>query len=494
MKSTPLIQLILVIVVGLLFAGSVTYARINNPTVTGGAFTSGSVVFSDGSGLAQDNSNLFWDDTNNRLGIATTTPFAQLAIESDGTGNIFYVGDKGTSTSLFLIDGSGFVSIGVTNPKVKFSVGDDVLFETKLDIGVPGAAGGLDVGEGGSYTTDKDGTTIVQAFKYDESASPGSRFTEVEVGDTVTWNSAVDDRFYVCSTKKFWGMRLNVTTAKSSETLKAYYYDGTSTTSMDYMGIQKDSATSTGQTIFEQTNEKEYVTWDHNIINLWKAADDVADTIPDLDVSSFCVYFENPTGGVATPIIHDELKVRGSDVDFISGTPFLIFWGQARVENHERVSLSIVKSPGGTGTTNIVMSQTHSQTVFDFNGVDDLSFLWTLPEGIDTSSPIEVTLDWSANAADSFDLELTALKLVDGTAIGSSVVSSLNASTTATADAANTMYLDLDLTPTPLSIQEMMPDDFISFELARTDTSNAMYPFSITIHYISFAVGEHVKK
>jgi hypothetical protein len=43
--------------------------------------TLGSVVFATTSGaLAQDNANFFWDDTNNRLGLGTTSPAAQLSI------------------------------------------------------------------------------------------------------------------------------------------------------------------------------------------------------------------------------------------------------------------------------------------------------------------------------------------------------------------------------------------------------------------------------
>lgn len=38
------------------------------------ALTSGSIVFSNGTTLAQDNANLFFDDTNNRLGIGTASP------------------------------------------------------------------------------------------------------------------------------------------------------------------------------------------------------------------------------------------------------------------------------------------------------------------------------------------------------------------------------------------------------------------------------------
>lgn len=38
------------------------------------SLTAGSVLFSNGTTIAQDNSNFFWDDTNNRLGIGTTSP------------------------------------------------------------------------------------------------------------------------------------------------------------------------------------------------------------------------------------------------------------------------------------------------------------------------------------------------------------------------------------------------------------------------------------
>ena len=44
------------------------------------ALTSGSVLFSNGTTIAQDNANLFWDDTNNRLGIGTTSPTRTLDV------------------------------------------------------------------------------------------------------------------------------------------------------------------------------------------------------------------------------------------------------------------------------------------------------------------------------------------------------------------------------------------------------------------------------
>lgn len=50
------------------------------------SLTSGSVLFSNGTTLAQDNSNLFWDDTNNRLGIGTNAPAFTFHVNGPNAG------------------------------------------------------------------------------------------------------------------------------------------------------------------------------------------------------------------------------------------------------------------------------------------------------------------------------------------------------------------------------------------------------------------------
>lgn len=50
------------------------------------ALTSGSVLFSNGTTIAQDNANLFWDDTNNRMGIGTNAPSDPLHVKGTGSG------------------------------------------------------------------------------------------------------------------------------------------------------------------------------------------------------------------------------------------------------------------------------------------------------------------------------------------------------------------------------------------------------------------------
>jgi hypothetical protein len=60
-----------------------TLPAANGGTGTATAFTAGSVVFAGASGVyTQDNANLFWDDTNNRLGIGTATPTSKLEVGS----------------------------------------------------------------------------------------------------------------------------------------------------------------------------------------------------------------------------------------------------------------------------------------------------------------------------------------------------------------------------------------------------------------------------
>lgn len=61
----------------------------NGGTGTATAFTAGSVVFAGASGVyTQDNTNFFWDDTNNRLGIGINTPAQLLDVRSGSAATI----------------------------------------------------------------------------------------------------------------------------------------------------------------------------------------------------------------------------------------------------------------------------------------------------------------------------------------------------------------------------------------------------------------------
>jgi hypothetical protein len=90
---------------------SATSAAASIGPTTPTTFTAGSVIFSNGTTLAQDNANFFWDDTNDRLGIGTTTPNASLDIATGYTvsgphaGSFFaYSAENATPVNYFTGD------------------------------------------------------------------------------------------------------------------------------------------------------------------------------------------------------------------------------------------------------------------------------------------------------------------------------------------------------------------------------------------------------
>jgi len=117
-------------------------ATTSSPTFSGltlSSLTPGSVLFAGSGGIiSQDNSNLFWDATNKRLGIGTSTPAGILHVAT------------GTMNAL-VVDNSGNVGIGTTAPDVKLDVGGDIeagLTTTGSTVAVYAITGGSN---GGTY-------------------------------------------------------------------------------------------------------------------------------------------------------------------------------------------------------------------------------------------------------------------------------------------------------------------------------------------------------
>jgi len=86
-------------------------AIITNPTagtiainITGGApvLTTGSIAFSNGSTLTQDNANFFWDNTNKRLGIGTNTPADRLTVRGVVGGNMLNIVNSANVTAMIV--------------------------------------------------------------------------------------------------------------------------------------------------------------------------------------------------------------------------------------------------------------------------------------------------------------------------------------------------------------------------------------------------------
>ena len=101
-------------------------------------FTAGSVIFSDGSSFAQDNSNLFFDDTNNRLGVGTTAPSGRFHVEAPNTsGTAFKVTAAGGMDPSNLLkfyfgsaDGLDYVKVEQGGDQTSVKASGDIFFKT----------------------------------------------------------------------------------------------------------------------------------------------------------------------------------------------------------------------------------------------------------------------------------------------------------------------------------------------------------------------------
>jgi len=97
-------------------AGILAIARGGTGTST--VFTEGSIVFSGASGIyTQDNSNLFWDNTNNYLGIGINSSLnASLHIKGYGVANTFnIIAQNSSGYNILRVTNDGYVLIGDEN-------------------------------------------------------------------------------------------------------------------------------------------------------------------------------------------------------------------------------------------------------------------------------------------------------------------------------------------------------------------------------------------
>ena len=74
------------------------------------SLTAGSVLFSNGTTIAQDNTNLFWDDTNNRLGIGTNATSNKLHVKDGAALQIVLEGTSGSPEGILSAAG-GFLAV-----------------------------------------------------------------------------------------------------------------------------------------------------------------------------------------------------------------------------------------------------------------------------------------------------------------------------------------------------------------------------------------------
>jgi hypothetical protein len=165
-------------------------AALTNPVT--GTGTSGQVAYFTGTSAISSESNLFWDATNDRLGIGTATPSSILHIVDTSanattliigeTGEIPTIKAGGANTDLRIeaVGYGGFLELVTdSNPRIRINPGGNVLIGTVIDnsnkLRVNGKIWADDIITSTSFV--KDGGTSTQFLKADGSVDSSTYLT-----------------------------------------------------------------------------------------------------------------------------------------------------------------------------------------------------------------------------------------------------------------------------------------------------------------------------
>jgi hypothetical protein len=134
---------------GVNFTGTLTQNGL--PITTTPSGVAGAIQFSDGSAFASDAANLFWDDTNNRLGVGTNVPIATTTINASGSwvsgfSNNLRLNGSNPSLQLKTDTGNGGFMIATSGNVTYFLTSANSSFTGKNDIGNIAAAGNWNFG------------------------------------------------------------------------------------------------------------------------------------------------------------------------------------------------------------------------------------------------------------------------------------------------------------------------------------------------------------
>jgi hypothetical protein len=128
------------------------------------AFTAGSIVFSNGTILTQDNTKFFWDGTNFRLGINTATPTFSVDVTGTlRTTSTITVGSIATSFAgaPLSINSSQVIVGGITSSSVTSITATSVTTTTSTLLTITPAAGTYNVWFNGNVTASSANNTLV---------------------------------------------------------------------------------------------------------------------------------------------------------------------------------------------------------------------------------------------------------------------------------------------------------------------------------------------
>lgn len=165
------------------------------------SFTTGSVVFAMGSGFTEDNSNFFWNNSLNRLGLLTAVPTETFSVAElfkvDSIGNAYFVND----TQFIQMNDIKIHGYGTNNFFAGASAGNFTLTSSNC-VGIGNNAGlGLTSGTGNVFIGRQAGQSVtigadsvIIGRQAGDDLISGSRCIIIgSATDAVPYNSATSD-------------------------------------------------------------------------------------------------------------------------------------------------------------------------------------------------------------------------------------------------------------------------------------------------------------
>lgn len=269
-------------------------------TGTSTAFTTGSVVFAGASGVySQNNSNLFWDNSNGRLGIGTATPATPITVYRGAAANTYVrvqntladvdLGVDGGGTAVLWNNASTRMAFGVVNEVMRLYASGGVSIGNTADPG----AGNLSVNGNGLFATTSspgNGTVTIK----------GNGSDEVITCVGYTTNGTGQIKFYQPSVGLKWGIYTDKDTfyiANAGFTNYAYLPQSFSAWSFaSDRRIKKDIVDiEYGLETVMQLKPKRYTLIDKNVNNIGFIAQELQTVIPEAVTGEEIEYSENDT-------------------------------------------------------------------------------------------------------------------------------------------------------------------------------------------------------
>jgi hypothetical protein len=140
------------------------------------SYTSGSILFSDGNNITQNNTKLYWDNTNNRLGLGTNSPAVSLDVNGATSASTLSLTNSTTSPSLTLRNGDAAATYN-DNAQIRFGWAGSTagtsqyaqLIHTRHNAGTTNNAIDFYLSNGTANNTINSGSTLAMSI-----TSPGN--------------------------------------------------------------------------------------------------------------------------------------------------------------------------------------------------------------------------------------------------------------------------------------------------------------------------------